>query len=759
MQTSYPADWAELPRELMALLDAHAAVMAPPLRRGLATSLILLRNRGSVDAADVVPLFFRLFRCPDKGLRELLYRHVVADVRAANRKRRADALNRRLQAFLHTVLAEPEERCAKKAVALLAELYRRGVWTDARCVNIVAAAAFHAAPAVRSAALRFFLGADEAAAAAAADGDGDDDEDGGGGSNASRRRSAEAQGAVGISKEQVYAAYSKGTAASKRKKQIKLKREISRVKKKARREEAAASGAAGPAGGGAGFAALQLLHDPQGFAEKLFAALQGCALGWDSRLLHLQVLSRVIGTHKLLLLHLYPFLQRYAQPSQRDATRVLAAAAQATHDEVPPDVLAPLLRTLVDAFVHDRARPEVIAVGLAAVREIALRQPLVMTGELLRDLALYKKFKDKGVAAAARGLVMLFRELAPALLEKRDRGKAACEHGGAGAATLAGFGASVAPTRVPGVELLQAAEADDARRAALGSDASGSDDEHDGADGGSGDDDDADGSDGSDEEEDAAAGEDGEPLAGRKRRRAGSDVGGDDVDGGSDDDEDGASSSDDEGEDEEEEDDDDGGEEGSSDDEEEEEEEEEAQPKQKRTGASADAGSLRSLKRAAASAAAAAALAAAPPLESERILGDEDFARIRAIRADNSMQDALRRLGAKRAAAAGAEEIAALLARRRDGAHERRVDPESLLGTHKTHSDKAARMASIMAGREGRAEFGAASQRHKKKTGGTSNKEKAKKKALPHAARVNVVRHRRDAALKGRPKGSHRNKR
>ena len=746
MQTSYASDLAELPRELMGLLDAHAAVMAPPLRRGLATSLILLRNRGAVEAVDLVPLFFRLFRCPDKGLRTLLYRHVVADVRAANRKRRADALNRRLQAFLHTVLAEPEERCAKKAVALLAELYRRGVWTDARCVNIVAAAVFHAAPAVRAAALRFFLGADEAAAAAAG-GDGDDDDDdeaAAGAAAASRRRSAEAQGAVGISKEQVYAAYSKGTAASKRKKQIKLKREILRVKKKARREEAAASGAAGPSGGGAGFAALQLLHDPQGFAEKLFAALQGCSLGWESRLLYLQVLSRVIGTHKLLIMHLYPFLQRYAQPSQRDATRVLAAAAQAVHDEVPPDVLAPLLRTLVDAFVHDRARPEVIAVGLAAVREIALRQPLVMSEELLRDLALYKKFKDKGVAAAARSLVMLFRELAPGLLEKRDRGKAACEHGGADAAELAGFGAASAPTRVPGVELLQAAEADDARRAALGSDASGSDDESE-----DGDDDDVAASDG-----------EGSPLAGRKRRRGGSDgEEGGSEDGDGDNDLDGASSSsDEEGEEGEELDDEDGEDDGSSDDEEADESDEEAAPPPKRTGAAADAGSLRSLKREAAAAAAAAALSAAAPIETERILGDEDFARIRAIRAESSMQDALRRLGAKRAAAVGAEEVAAMLARRRDGAHDRRVNPESLLGTHKTHSDKAARLASIHAGREGRAEFGAASQRHKKKTGGTSNKEKAKRKALPHAARVNVVRHRRDAAAKGRPKGSHKNK-
>ena len=73
--------------------------------------------------------------------------------------------------------------------------------------------------------------------------------------------------------------------------------------------------------------------------------------------------------------------------------------------------------------MHDRARPEVVAVGINAVREICLRCPLVMTPELLQDLAQYKRARDKPVATAARALIALFRELAPGMLEKKDRGK------------------------------------------------------------------------------------------------------------------------------------------------------------------------------------------------------------------------------------------------------------------------------------------------------------------------------------------------
>jgi|TARA_B110000971_G_scaffold8312_1_gene8072 protein SDA1 len=176
--------------------------------------------------------------------------------------------------------------------------------------------------------------------------------------------------------------------------------------------------------GEARFAAMTLVNDPQAFAERLFHRLSsGSSLKFDTKMLLIQVLSRVVGLHRLHLLHLYPFLQRYVQPNQREVTRLLAAAATACHELVPPDTLTPLLKQLVNQFVHDRARPEVVAVGINCVREICLRCPLVMNTDLLQDLAQYKRARDKPVATAARALISTFRELAPGMLEKKDRGK------------------------------------------------------------------------------------------------------------------------------------------------------------------------------------------------------------------------------------------------------------------------------------------------------------------------------------------------
>ena len=185
----------------------------------------------------------------------------------------------------------------------------------------------------------------------------------------------------------------------------------------------------------------------------------------------------------MLVLNFYPYLQKYITPSRKDVTQLLAALVQACHDHVPPDALQPVMRQLVDQFVHDRARPEVITVGIKTVREICVRAPLVMNQELLVryedstgwyttlslssscphrrietalvvydtltitlttltapqvELSEYKKHRDKEVATTARSLISLFRELDASMLKKKDRGR----EGAIGQRTIAEYGAS-----------------------------------------------------------------------------------------------------------------------------------------------------------------------------------------------------------------------------------------------------------------------------------------------------------------------------
>ena len=118
----------------------------------------------------------------------------------------------------------------------------------------------------------------------------------------------------------------------------------------------------------------------------------------------LNLLSRLIGAHRLLIPNFYPFVQRYMQPHQREITLVLAylvqahtmyprhpwdsrcplccdaahrlvlaSVAQGCHELVPPESLQPLLRALAQHFVSDKSRPEMVAIGINTTREVCAR--------------------------------------------------------------------------------------------------------------------------------------------------------------------------------------------------------------------------------------------------------------------------------------------------------------------------------------------------------------------------------------------------
>lgn len=205
------------------------------------------------------------------------------------------------------------------------------------------------------------------------------------------------------------------------------------------------------------FSAFHLLHDPQGFAESLFSKhLQNTKskLKLDQKLQVLQLVSRLIGLHKLTVLSFYSYFLKYLTPRQPSFSSFLASLAQASHSLVPPDVLEPLVQKIANEFVSEASAVEVASAGLNAIREICVRQPLAMNDTLLQDLVMYRKSKDKGVVMAAKGLLGLYREVGADMLKKRDRGKTATMGLKSGERKEQRFGEEV-PGGIEGIELLE----------------------------------------------------------------------------------------------------------------------------------------------------------------------------------------------------------------------------------------------------------------------------------------------------------------
>lgn len=105
----------------------------------------------------------------------------------------------------------------------------------------------------------------------------------------------------------------------------------------------------------------------------VFACVRRLAVLWGN--MHDLVLNLLLTRHRTLGLatgaRIIPDFSRHScvcLPSASPPTPLLRTHLQACHEMVPPDAVEPLLRQLVNQFVHDKARPEVVAVGIQTVR-------------------------------------------------------------------------------------------------------------------------------------------------------------------------------------------------------------------------------------------------------------------------------------------------------------------------------------------------------------------------------------------------------
>lgn len=425
----YPDITSTFPQDLIRLLELHHATLESELRDKILGSLVLLRKKGTIDSNTLLSTLWPLLvSTPSKALRELLFQKVLSDLRNSNSKATNHKLNRNIQTTCYNLIAtDPASPKGLWAVKLTRELWRRQIWNDAKAVSIMELAALSQDAKVVTGGVRFFLGGDQEREEAAAEEDSDDEN-------------------IDLGKLRHQHAINKKNA----KREKELKAAAAKQKRKEKKKKAPHP---------LNFSALHLLHDPQGFAEKLFGqhlqpAQPKVPLNLEQKLLVLQLLSRLVGLHKLTLIPLYSYFIKFLTPKQPSVTGFLASLAQSTHSLVPPDVLEPLVLKIANEFVSEAAASEVASAGLNGIREVCARQPLAMSETLLQDLVMYRKSKDKGVQMAARGLMSLYREVGADMLNRRDRGRDAALGLRTGDRQAARFGA-MEEGGIEGLDLLE----------------------------------------------------------------------------------------------------------------------------------------------------------------------------------------------------------------------------------------------------------------------------------------------------------------
>jgi len=388
----YPDELEDLGEQLREILQTHTTILDKEMRLVFCRALMLLRNKNLMPVTTLLELFFELFRCKDKILRKTLYNYIIQDIKNINAKHKNSRLNNTLQNFMYTMLRDNNATAAKMSLDVMVELYKRQIWNDTKTVNVITTACFSKTTKILVAAINFFLGTDEA--------DDNDSEDEDEGEKPERKSS-----------KQLLTAHCVKKKTRKGNKKLEQALKVLKKHKKKRKVESF------------NFSAIHLIHDPQGFAEKLLRQLEGTTDRFEVKLMMMNIISRLVGIHQLILLNLYPLIQRFLQPHQRQVTKILLYAAQASHELVPPEEIEVMIKTITNNFVTERTSGEGMAVGLNGIREICIRCPLACTPELMEYLVTFKTYKDKNVMMATRSIIQLYRQKNPELLHKRDRGK------------------------------------------------------------------------------------------------------------------------------------------------------------------------------------------------------------------------------------------------------------------------------------------------------------------------------------------------
>ncbi|GAA5944392.1 Sda1p [Sporobolomyces koalae] len=401
--------------------------LAPETRKTMMQGLVLLRRRDVITGVELLKTLFPLLSLTTSpNLRTFILKTIIGDIKHANLKTKHHKLNRMVQGLCFQMIergieAETDRvgtgvkasrrggangkvvgaREAMWAVKIASELWRKNIWRDEMTVKLVARACFHPDTKVQSAAMHFFLVTPDQQAGGAEFVDSDEEDDAGPDIQQVKHK-------VEINKK-------RKSSDRKAKREIKSANQKRRQKEQNQKEPQV------------NFSAIELLQNPEGFGEQLYAQLVGGdrAFTLEHKVLMMQLFGRVSTTHKLTVLPFYSYILKYLTHHQLQITQILVALAQSVHDRTPDEDLQPVLRKIAAEFVHSGVAAEVNAAGLNAITEISRRQPLAMDRDLLEDLIEYRKSKDKGVMVAARGLLQLFREVNPELLKRRERGKVA----------------------------------------------------------------------------------------------------------------------------------------------------------------------------------------------------------------------------------------------------------------------------------------------------------------------------------------------
>ena len=369
-----------IPKGLCKIISENYLTIPHEVRLTIVDSLSIMCKSGILSLLEVIPLFFNLMRCQDKILRKRLTDYIISALTKVNEKHKNININKNIQNFCEKLLEDSNKKLARKTLNIIVNLYQKKIWNDSRTINMLANIAVTAKDIkISSAACQFFLSEYNTE-----EGDSSDEEE------------------LEELKNK-YKLLGKGYSQKTKKRKEKLKQLMKSIEKKEERNKKINTTS--------NFLPIDQLNDPQTFAEKLFHLMNSFQSGnFSHKLIILRLLGRILGRHRLLINNFFNSTIPLIKAEQKDLSVILASIIEATHDQIPPVELEPLIKKLFDFFISDVLPPHQITLGLNTLYGIMERCPYCIDEKYFKVCEELRNYKNKSVANAARAVCNLYKE-------------------------------------------------------------------------------------------------------------------------------------------------------------------------------------------------------------------------------------------------------------------------------------------------------------------------------------------------------------
>ena len=376
----YKKETEFISKGLCKILSENYLIIPHEIRLTIVDSLSILCKSGILSLLEVIPLFFNLMRCQDKILRKRLTDYILSSLTKVNEKHKNININKNIQNYCEKLLEDSNKKLARKTLNIIIKLYQKRIWNDSRTINMLANIAVNSKDIkISSAACQFFLSEYNADK-----GDSSDEED------------------LEELKNK-YKLLGKGYSQKTKKRKTKLKQLMKSIERKEERNKKVKITS--------DFLPIDQLNDPLTFAEKLYHLLNTFQSGnFSNKLIVLRLLGRILGRHHLIINNFFNSMIPIIKSEQKDLNIILASIIEATHDQIPPIELEPLIKKLFDFFISDVLPPQHITLGLNTLYGILDRCPYCLNEEYYTICEELKTYKNKSVSNAARAVCNLYND-------------------------------------------------------------------------------------------------------------------------------------------------------------------------------------------------------------------------------------------------------------------------------------------------------------------------------------------------------------